>query len=307
MPITEVIDFLLDYTNRNVLIGTTLLGLITGIVGNFSVIKKQSLIGDTMSHSALPGVALAFIILEAKNLPLLVVGAGMFCLIGAYSVFHLTKKSKLADDTALGIVMSGMFAIGIVLLSIISKEGRIAQAGIDTYIFGQAATLIETDVIIFSIFSILILLTVILNYKEIKTYLFDIDFSKVAGFNTRAIEALVILTTVLVIVLSIEIIGVILMIALLVMPSVIARHWTDKFAQLLIFSGFIGAVSSATGAFLSLVYEGVPTGPSIILIMSLILGVSIFKSKIISAKPRIPPNPPYEGGNKEFGKTSSSL
>jgi manganese/zinc/iron transport system permease protein len=276
----ETYNLLTDYTVRNILTGSSLIGFLSGLVGTFSVLKKESLIGDTMSHSALPGIGVVFLLVGVKNLFFLVFGAGIFSLIGAYSVFKMNNDTKLANDTSLGVVMSSSFALGIVIISYISKTGRSSQAGLDNYIFGQAATIIWSDVLTFFVFTAIIVPLIILFYKEIKGFLFNKNFLEVVGANSKLVELLTTFLTVIVIILSVETVGIILMIALLVLPCVISRQWTNKFSVVLLLSGFIGLICSLIGSTLSILYQGVPTGPTIVLcltfclVLSLIFGVN---------------------------------
>ena len=128
-----------DYTLRTVALGAAVLGLSSGSLGAFAVLRGQSLLGDAISHAALPGVALAFLLTGTKAPLVLVVGAGLAGWVGTLCVMAVVRRSRVPYDAALGIVLSVFFGLGMVLLTYIQSQPNASQAGLDTFLFGQAA------------------------------------------------------------------------------------------------------------------------------------------------------------------------
>ena len=200
-----------DYTLRTITMGTAVLGAICGMLGSFAVLRKQSLLGDAISHAALPGIALAFLITGAKDSNILLIGALVSGLIGTFWIRGMTSKTHLKSDTALGLILSLFFGFGMLLLTFIQKQPNANQAGLDKYLFGQAATLVESDVRLMVIVTGICLVILLLFWKEFKILLFDADYTKTLGFNTRFIDILITFFIVLAIVLGLQTVGVVLM------------------------------------------------------------------------------------------------
>ena len=167
-----------DYTLRTITLGTAILGAVTGMLGSFAVLRKQSLLGDAISHAALPGIAIAFLITGAKDSNTLLLGALVSGLIGTFWIRGIVKKTHLKSDTALGLILSLFFGFGMLLLTFIQKQPNANQAGLDKYLFGQAATLVESDVWLMAIVTGLCLFVLLLFWKEFKILLFDADYTK---------------------------------------------------------------------------------------------------------------------------------
>ena len=257
--------FELDYTLRTVALGAAVLGLSSGSLGAFAVLRGQSLLGDAISHAALPGVALAFLLTASKAPLVLVVGAGLAGWVGTLCVSLVVTRSRIPYDAALGIVLSVFFGLGMVLLTYIQAQPDASQAGLDTFLFGQAAALVGRDVVTMAGLGALAVVLMAVFWKEFKLLLFDPDFAASQGFPVRLID--VGLTTLLVvaIVIGLQTVGVVLMSALIVAPAAAARQWTDRLVGVVVLAGVFGALSGATGALLSGATARLPTGPTIVL------------------------------------------
>ena len=185
MTISEYFELLFtDYTLGTITLGTAVLGAICGMLGSFAVLRKQSLLGDAISHAALPGIAIAFLITGTKDTNILLLGALISGLIGTFWIRGMTHKTHLKSDTALGLVLSLFFGFGMLLLTFIQKQPNANQAGLDKYLFGQAATLVKSDVILMITVTSICLFVLLLFWKEFKLLLFDADYTKTLGFNT---------------------------------------------------------------------------------------------------------------------------
>ncbi|AWH73526.1 zinc transporter [Dokdonia sp. Dokd-P16] len=257
-----------DYTLRTITLGTAILGAICGMLGSFAVLRKQSLLGDAISHAALPGIAIAFLITGTKDTNVLLLGALVSGLIGTFWIRGMVTKTHLKSDTALGLVLSLFFGFGMLLLTFIQKQPNANQAGLDKYLFGQAATLVEKDVTLMAIVTGICLVIMLLFWKEFKILLFDADYTKTLGFNTRFIDILITFFIVLAIVLGLQTVGVVLMSAMLLAPAAAARQWTNKLSVMIVLAAIFGAFSGVFGTAISASQNNLSTGPVIVLVAS---------------------------------------
>ncbi|WP_047984967.1 metal ABC transporter permease [Ornithinibacillus californiensis] len=261
-----------------VLASTMILGIAAGMIGCLAYWKKQSLMSDALAHAALPGVIIAFLILGEKNLFLLIMGAAVSSLIGAFFIQWIQSATRITEDTAMGMVLSIFFGLGIMLLTIVNRSAGGNQSGLDSFIFGQAASMVKSDVITMLLLAVAVIVIVAIGFKEWKIYLFDPQFAKGLGLPIKGINIVYTLVLVTTIVVGIQAVGVILIAALLIIPSVSARYWTNSFLYMLILSALFGGVSGVLGTFISAVGNGWPTGPFIVIvaasffILSLIFG-----------------------------------
>lgn len=279
MSISEYFNLLFtDYTLRSISLGTAVLGIICGMLGSFAVLRKQSLLGDAISHAALPGIALAFLITGAKDSNILLLGALASGLIGAYWIRGMISKTHLKSDTALGLVLSLFFGFGMLLLTYIQKQPNANQAGLDKYLFGQAATLVERDVLLMVGVAGVTILVVCLFWKEFKLLLFDQDYTKTLGFNTKFIDILITFFIVVAIVIGLQTVGVVLMSAMLLAPAAAARQWTNNLAVMVFLAALIGGFSGVFGTAISAIQNNLSTGPVIILVASFFVVVSFIFS-----------------------------
>lgn len=267
---------IVDYTVGLILIGCGLVGCVSGALGTFAVLRKQSLIGDAISHAALPGIAIAFLLTLTKDPLILMMGAMISGWLSTILVTSIVKKTVIKEDAALGMILSVFFGFGLVLLSIIQRLPTATKSGLNHYLFGSAATLLPEDIRIMTILGICTLLGLIVFWKEFKIFTFDADYAISIGYNTRRIELILTFLTVTAIVIGLQTVGVILMSALIIAPAAAARQWTNRLWVTIGLSAFFGAISGFTGALLSGSISKLPTGPSIVLIISAIVVFSIF-------------------------------
>lgn len=275
MDITEYIKLVFtDYTLRTITLGTAILGAVTGMLGSFAVLRKQSLLGDAISHAALPGIAIAFLITGAKDSNVLLLGALVSGLIGTFWIRGIISKTHLKSDTALGLILSLFFGFGMLLLTFIQKQPNANQAGLDKYLFGQAATLIESDVWLMAIVTGLCLFVLLLFWKEFKILLFDADYTRTLGFNTKFIDILITTFIVLAIVLGLQTVGVVLMSAMLLAPAAAARQWTNSLGVMVFLAALFGAFSGVFGTAISASQNNLSTGPVIVIVAGVFVLVS---------------------------------
>lgn len=264
-----------DYTFQTVALGSALLGLISGVLGSFAVLRKQSLLGDGVSHSALPGVVMAFVLLGSKNTEVLLLGALLSGLMATLLIVGIVRHTRVKFDSALALVMSVFFGLGLVLLTYVQKIPNSNQAGLKRFIFGQASTLLQRDILLMAICGAVLFVLVLLFWKEFKLFTFDADFAQSLGFSPTKLNLLLSFMIVLAIIIGLQTVGVILMSAMLITPAVAARQWTNKLWVMVSLSALFGAVSGLMGTAASSLVPRLPTGPAIVVCVSAIVIVSI--------------------------------
>jgi len=271
----EGIKFFLDPNTQWILFGSMLLGLCSGVIGSFAYLRKQSLMGDALSHAALPGVCIAFMLTGSKSIILFLIGASIAGIIATFGIGYITRNTRIKQDSALAIVLTVFFGLGIVLLTEIQHSGLGNQSGLDKFLFGQAAALVLLDVFIMGIASILLISICFLLFKEFKITSFDPEFAKGMGYPVAFLEQLIMLLIVIAVVIGIQAVGVILMSALLITPAVSARYWTDKLSAMVILSGIFGGLSGFVGTLISASGNNLPTGPLIVLAATALFILSV--------------------------------
>ena len=210
-----------------------ILGVAAGTIGCLAYWKRQNLMSDALSHSALPGVVVAFLLIQEKNLFILIIGAAISALIGAFLIQWITSSSRISEDSAMGMILSIFYGMGIMLLSIANRSAGGNQSGLDKFIYGQAAAMVRSDVITMLILALLVIFIVFIAFKEWKINLFDPQFAKGIGLSIKGMNILYTSILVTTIVIGIQAVGVILMAAMLVTPAVSARYWTRSFKTMM--------------------------------------------------------------------------
>lgn len=265
----------LSHNAQWVLLSTLILGTAAGIVGCFAYWKRQSLMSDALSHAALPGVIIGFVILGEKNLPVMIAGAAVSALLGALLIHWIRSSSRVKEDAAMGIILSVFFGLGVMLLTFVNRMAGASQSGLDSFIYGQAASMVVKDVWLMSGLALLVLIISIVAFKEWKLFLFDSAFGKGLGLSSRWMNSLYMFCLVLVIVIGIQAVGVILMAALLITPAVSARYWTNSFKWMMVLSALFGGSAGVIGTLLSAYGKGWPTGPFIVIAAASLFVVSL--------------------------------
>jgi manganese/zinc/iron transport system permease protein len=255
--------------------GCALLGVVTGTLGCLTLLRRQSLLGDTLAHAALPGVCLAFLTATAlaeagwavdpKSPGVLLTGAMAAALAGALWMLGIVRGTRLKEDAALGIVLSVFFGAGIVLLTLLQRRAGAGQAGLDRYLFGSAASIIPSDLAVFAGLGLAVLAVLGLFYKELKLLAFDPGFAESLGLPVRGLEVLLTVLAAAAVVIGLQAVGVVLMAALLITPAAAARQWTDRLSVMMLISAGVGAGSGVAGAVISSLGPKIPTGPVVVL------------------------------------------
>jgi manganese/zinc/iron transport system permease protein len=252
------------YTDVVVVAGALVLGITSGVLGAFAVLRGRSLVGDAVAHATLPGVCIAFLVAGVKDVPGLLLGAAVAGLVAALLMVGIERAGRIRPDAAIGVVLSGFFAFGVVLLTHLSNSADADQAGLENYLFGQAAGLLERDVAVMAGLAAVALVVVGVLRRALTTTLFDPAFAGAIGLPVRALETLMTALLVVAVVIGVRVVGAILMVAMLVVPTVTARQLADRFPHVLALAGLVGAAVGVTGA-LTATRGQLPTGPVVVL------------------------------------------
>lgn len=278
MNLYIISELMREHTFRVVAIGCFLFGIVSGMVGCFAVLRKQSLLGDAISHASLSGICLTFLLMKTKNTEYLLIGALLTGLICVYLIQIIQKYTKIKFDSALAFILSVFFGLGLVLLSYLNKLPGANKSGLNKFIFGQASTFTKKDINIILYTGIILLIVIILFWKEFKIVSFDIEFAKTLGFPSKFIDLLISVLIVVTVIVGIQSVGIILVSAMLISPAVSARQWTNKLSLMIILSGIFGGISGILGTILSITSQNLPTGPVVVVIINGILLFSILFS-----------------------------
>ncbi|MGG0716811.1 metal ABC transporter permease [Robertmurraya massiliosenegalensis] len=266
---------LTDANTQWVLLGTMLLGISSGVLGSIALLRKQSLMGDAVAHASLPGICITFLLLGEKSLFPLLIGAAISGLLATFCIQAISSYSIIKEDTAIGLVLSVFFGLGIVLLTKVSQSSVGNKSGLNDFIFGQAASLVGSDVKLMAGAAAFLTVITWLIFKELKVLTFDPEFAKGLGLPTKLLNFVFLSLLVSAIVVGIQAVGVILMAAMLITPAISARYWTNSLSRMIIVSGVFGALSGVFGTLLSTLGEGLATGPFIVVTATFIFLISI--------------------------------
>lgn len=264
-----------DPNVQMVVLGVMLLGAGAGVTGVFTFVRKRALVGDAIAHSVLPGVCLAFLISGQKHPLWLLIGAVATGWLSLLTMDYITRNSKIKADAAIGVVLSVFFGLGILLLTAIQASGSGHQAGLDKFLFGKAASLTRQDVLVFGAAAGLILSVSALFFRAFSTMSFDREFAMSAGLPVKTLEFILATITVLAVATGIQAVGVVLMAALLITPAAAARFWTNNLVKMTLLAAIFGMVSGLFGAWISYQAPAMPTGPWIVILLTLIALFSV--------------------------------
>lgn len=272
-----------DANTRIVLIGTMLLGIASAVVGSFAVLRKQSLVGDAVAHAALPGVCAAYFVVGERNFAAFLAGALVFGVLAAAFVTFVKAWTRVKEDAAIGLAIGGFFGLGIVLSRVIQNQPAGNRAGLDSFIFGKAASMVASDAKLILVVAATVLGATLVFYKEFKLLCFDREFAAGQGWPTVPLDLLLMALVCICTVVGLPAVGVVLMVALLIIPPVAARFWTNRLGTMLAFAAVFGGASGLLGTILSATVptpagalsRGWPTGPLIVLTAALIFTVSL--------------------------------
>ncbi|WIY27040.1 metal ABC transporter permease [Parasedimentitalea psychrophila] len=260
----------LGYNATLVAIGATLLGISAGVTGTFLFLRKRALVSDAISHATLPGVCIAFILMasfggDGRNLIGLLLGSAASASAGLWCLNWLTRNTRLAEDAAIGSVLSVFFGFGIVLLTVIQTLGVGRQAGLEGFLLGSTAGMLWADAMVIAVGGAVTLLLILLIRRPMTLVAFDPEYAAARGLPVSKIDMAMMGLVMAVTVVGLKIVGLILIVALLIIPAVTARFWTERSDYVVLLAGLAGGLSAYVGAAMSASAPNLPTGPIIVL------------------------------------------
>lgn len=259
------------YNTALVCIGATILGASAAAIGTFVLLRKRSLVSDAISHSTLPGLAIAFMIQavvtgDGRFMPVLLIGATLSAVVGLFAVQWITSRTRLHEDAAIGSVLSVFFGLGIVLLTVIQTMNTGKQAGIASYLLGSTAGMLMSEVQTIAVASLIVGVLIFFYRRQFTIVCFDPDYASVSGYDVQRIDLIMMALLLAITVIGLKVAGLILIVALTIIPPVTARLWTDRSAIMVYISALFGGLSAYIGAAISSVDYGLPTGAVIVLV-----------------------------------------
>ncbi|MEL7106713.1 MAG: metal ABC transporter permease [Pseudomonadota bacterium] len=261
----------LGYNASLVTLGAAALGVAAGVTGTFLYLRKRALVSDAISHATLPGVALAFLVMVAfggsgKSLPGLLVGSAVSAGLGLLTVQWLSTRTRLSEDAAIGAVLSVFFGFGVVLMTLIQTLGTGGQAGLEDFLLGSTAGMLRSEALLIAFGGLAVLALVVILRRAMLMAAFDPGFAGAVGVGLNRTDIAMMGLVMAVTVVGLKVVGLILIVALLIIPPVAARFWSDRADLVVVLAGVIGGLSGWIGSALSASAAGLPTGPLIVLV-----------------------------------------
>jgi manganese/zinc/iron transport system permease protein len=259
------------------LFGLICIAVSCGITGVFLTLKGEALSGDVMAHGILPGLVFAFMLSGSRELIWLIPGAALSGALTLSAKQWLIQKVRVRPDTAAAMALSVFYGLGIVLLSKVRQSGNAAQAGLDRFLFGSAAAMLSDEVWIAALLAVAVILIIIAQYRGLSLWVFDPEFAAVSGFPVRRISFILTFLTLMCVITGVQLLGVVLVASLLVAPAVAASAWTHALPIRLVLAACFACLAVLGGGFISASGEGMPTGPWIVVILSVFAFIGVGK------------------------------
>lgn len=280
-----ILDLLTQTVYQRVLVGTSLIGATCGFLGTFTYLRRQSLVADVVGHSAMLGVAVAFLTsvlllgADGRDMVVIVIMCAFVGIVSTLLTSKLARGVRVGTDATMAVVLALTFGGGMALLGEIrSRTFSSSHAGLEDYLFGNATTLTWQDVRVSAVFAVIAVAVVLFMWSDVILVVFDLNAAKVLGRPTRLVEVVLVGATVLGIVIGLKAVGLVLVVAYVILPSAAARQWVDSVGGMALLSGFFGLISSVAGGVISILAGKVPSGPTTVIALSLVLAVSLLFS-----------------------------
>jgi manganese/zinc/iron transport system permease protein len=279
------------YNATLVTLGATMLGIAAGVTGTFLTLRKRALMSDALAHATLPGVGLAFLVMvalggEGRALSGLLLGAGLTALLGLLAVQGLTRRTRLPEDAAIGAVLSVFYGAGVVILTVIQTMSSGRQAGLEGFLLGATAGMLWTDAVLIGFGGALAALLVLLFRRPLLMVAFDPDYAATRGIDPGRVDLMLMALVLAVTLTGLKVVGLILIVALLIIPPVAARMWSDRAGLVAGVAGLFGGMAGYGGAAASAAAPDLPTGPVIVLLAFAGFVVSFLFGKARGIVPR---------------------
>jgi len=275
-----VLTFSAGYNTAVVMAGATILGIGAGVIGTFSLLRRQALISDAISHATLPGIALGFLLAlaltgDGRNIAVLTLGAALSGGFGILVVQWITHNTRLTEDAAIGTVLSVFFGGGVVLMSYIQTLPSGGQAGLNAFLLGSTATMIASEATVIAVSAAVVTLLAVVFMKEFGAACFDPEHATTLGYSIRTLDLLMTGLLLAVVAVGLKTVGLILIIALVIIPPVTARFWTDRLGRMTALAGLFGGLACFIGSAASAVLPSLPTGSLIVMVAGAGFAVSL--------------------------------
>lgn len=248
---------------QSALITAVMVGIMSEIIGSFIILRGMSLMGDAISHAVLPGVAVAYML--GINI---LIGASVFGILAALLIGFVASKSKIKTDTSIGVVFSAFYALGFILISMAESSSNLHHI-----LFGNILAVSDADIMTTTVVLGIVILFVVIFYKELLVTSFDETYAKTYGLNVQIIHYALMLVLTLVTVSALQTVGIILVVAMLITPATTAFLWTDKLSTMLFLAAGFGIVSSITGLYFSYTFNWA-SGPAIVIVAAAMFAIS---------------------------------
>lgn len=273
------------YNTTLVSAGAALLGAAAGMVGSFVLLRKRSLVSDAVSHATLPGLALAFIVVAAltgdgRSIPALMAGATISAGLGLLAVEWIPRRTRLTEDVAIGAVLSAFFGLGVVLMTVVQALGTGGQAGLSGYLLGSTAGMLRSEAEAIAVAGGLAALAVVALRRPFTWVCFDPDYAAARGLDVRRTDLAMMGLVLAVTVIGLRVAGLVLIVALMIIPPVAARFWTERSERLVVVAAGLGAASAFVGVAVSAAGPGLPTGAVIVLVAFALFVASMLASPV---------------------------
>lgn len=253
---------------QNALIAAILVGIICGVIGCFIILRGMALMGDAISHAVLPGIVIAYMIGAS-----FFIGAVITGVLTALGIGYISQNSRIKDDSAIGILFTAAFALGVVLNSTLKGT----SVNLWNILFGNVLGVSRTDLWITFGMGIFVIVMIILFYRPLLLSTFDPTMAKATGLPVKFIHYMLMLLLSLVTVASLQTVGIILVVAMLITPGATAYLLTDRLSIMLVLAAIFGVISGVVGLYYSVLFD-VSSGSTIVLVASILFGLAFFFS-----------------------------
>lgn len=270
----------LGYNATLVTLGAALLGFAAGVTGSFLVLRGRALLGDAIGHATLPGLAAAFLVMAAmggdgRALGGLMLGAGLSAALGLWVIDRLTARTRLGEDAAIGAVLSVFFGAGVVLLTVVQALPTGRAAGLESMLLGATAGMLREEALLIALGAALVAAAALALGRALLWTAFDAGFARAAGMPVAGLDRAATALALAVTVIGLKVVGLVLIVALLIIPAAAARFWTDRGGRLAALAGGIGAAAGWIGAAISATAPALPTGPIVVLVAAAVFAASL--------------------------------
>ncbi|ARE84084.1 Manganese transport system membrane protein MntB [Roseovarius sp. EC-HK134] len=266
----DALTLQLGYNATLVTLGAAMLGVGAGATGTYLYLGKRALVSDAISHATLPGVVLGFMVMvalggEGRFLPGLMLGAALSAVLGLLAVTWLTTRTRLHEDAAIGAVLSVFFGFGVVLLTVVQVMDAGRQAGLETFLLGATAGMLRDEALTIAAGGVVVLALVRLLHRPMILVAFDPDYAVGQGMRLARVDLAMMGLALAITVTGLKVVGLVLIVALLIIPPVAARFWSERAGHVVMIAGAVGGVAGYLGAAFSATAPDLPTGPLIVL------------------------------------------